>query len=197
MPTSRPINSRLPGSRLNLVFSIINLLFGVFFCWGAVHQYMHPFAELEGATLKPITGRLSEAPNISSIRPRQVNLSLKEYPSVRFQVYEFYSSADVYGIANRLKVGDTVTMDIIEEDADKCLHHTRPLSFWDKLLNGSQVIIIYSLSDAGNNWYLNVRPSDPASERGDSRFLIIFLTVGAALIVYGSVNVRKYARLKE
>lgn len=169
----------------------------MFVCWGAVHQFMHPFADLEGATLKPITGRLSEAPYISRTRPKQVNLSFIEYPGVRFQIYEFYSSADVYGIANQLNVGDTVTMDIIEEDADKYLHHTRPLSFWDRLLNGSQVVIIYSLSDAGNNWYLDVRPSDPASERGDSRFLIIFLTVGAAFIVYGSVNVRKYARLKE
>ncbi|MBL7692038.1 MAG: hypothetical protein JNM41_10625 [Flavipsychrobacter sp.] len=190
------MNSRPPGSRLNLVGSIIIVLFGLLFCWSAVNDYLHPFAELEGASLKPITGRLSEDPYIHRTRSTQVRLSLQEYPDVRFLIYEFYSAADIRGISTLLKVGDTVTMDIIEEDADKYLHHTRPLSFWEKHFNSAQ-LTIYSLSDAKDNWYLDVRPSDPASVKGNSAAFILFFTIGAVLIILGSVNVRKYARLKE
>jgi hypothetical protein len=171
-------------SRNNFYYAIGFTIFGGLSLFVAYHFYLTKDNEINYSELQTITDVITNKAEIKkgSKGSRSIRIKLKSYPSFSFDIAgNGYSATYASDYVTNVKIGDTLSLDIIKDEYQMKLTKEKPLGFWDKTINYS-FILVYGLRDK-NNSYLNL--SDYNNEHKSDSPIGIWLFGLVGLFVLG------------
>ena len=157
---------------------------GGLFLYAAKHFYTTKDNGIKYSDIYAITDAIINKAEIEigSKGSRSIRIKLKSYPLFNFDIagISYYATNSSDYVAN-VKIGDTLSLDILKDEYQMKLSKEIPLVFWDKSVNYS-FISVYGLRDK-NNTYLTV--SDYNNDYKSDTPIVIWLFGLAGLFMLG------------
>lgn len=186
------IKQRNWSRRNNLYYAIGTSLFGILCLFAAYHFYITKDDEIQYTNIHSITDVITNKPEIikGSKGSRDIHIKLKSWPEFIFQISgNSYEATYTSDYIEYVKVGDTLSLDIMKDEYEMKLSKEKPLGFWDKTVN-YQFIPVYGFKDR-NRSYLTISDYN-TQNRSDTSIGIWFFGIGGLFLFgYGFVLLKK------
>lgn len=172
--------------RKNAILAVFFLITGGLFLFLSFNFYYLNKEAINYHDLQTITGVITNKAEIhvGSKGSGSININLRSYPSFNFYISgNSLNATNTSSYIENVKIGDTLTIEILKDEYQKKLTKEIPLSFWDKSINYS-FISVYGLRDK-NTSFLHF--NDYIFELKNDRalvplFLWVFAIVGLFMI---------------
>lgn len=184
-------NEKTNEERIKLYFKIFILLFGLLIIYGVFYISKNRTEKIFIEETIRIEDVITNKPQIEkgSRGSRFVHIKLKKFPKFTFQLAGVnYSATYISDLVDKVKVGDTLYLDIKKDDYLKKLAKEKELGFWDKYSN-YEFIYIVGLKDK-NMEYLSVDDFNKENS-SDAKYAIVFLLLSFTYLLYTYRKVNK------
>lgn len=171
--------------RNNLYYAFGYTIVGGLFLYASYHFYLTIDNEIKYSKLHTVTDVITNKAEIvkGSKSSRSIRIKLKSYPSFNFDIAgNGYSATYSLDYVSNVKIGDTLSVDIMKDEYQIKITKEKQPGFWDKTVNYS-FISVYGLRDK-NNSYLIL--SDYNNEHKSDKPIGIWLFGLVGLFVLGS-----------
>ena len=153
-------------------------MLGGIFLYAAYH-YQFNTPEIQANQIQRIRDVITPPLSIekSSKGYQAIQLHLKSYPEFSFDLNGIaLAETNARDFESNVKVGDTLTLEVLKEEYQKKLSREIPLGFWDKTLNYS-LVSVYGLRDQ-NSTYLHLADYNRAKQKDSPIGVWLFGLIG-------------------
>lgn len=172
--------------RNNFYYAIGFSILGSLFLYGAVRQFQKKDIEINSSQLQTITDKIISEPTIykGSKGSRSIKIKLNSFPTFRFEISGYgYQACYAGDYIENVKLGDTIKLDILKDQYKMKLSKEKPLGFWDKSINYSQ-ISVYGLRFK-NYTYLDLNDYNKEIRNQSPFGIWVFGIMGLGFILFG------------